>query len=156
MLTNMRRTGGFFREKQIDRLYKNMQSEYKLYVCLNDITSFSDLSARASEYEAIEKQQRELRSERRTMPTGPRWPLHIVEKSAVGGASRGATLDPTARSRRGNFAPDTAETVLTRDCHPFSGTLPRPGKTPWPSGPHRIPRNSLTSHNDDVSSIITL
>jgi len=143
----MRRTGGFSREEQIDQLY--MHPEYKLHVRLDDVTSLSDLSARASEYEAIEKQRRELRSKRRITPTSPRWSLHIAEKSTVEGTSRGATLDPIARGRRGSFAPDMAKTVLTRNCHPFSGNATGTGKTPWPLSPHQILRNvpAATSHN---------
>ena len=63
MLTNMRRAGKFSPEEQLDRLYENMNPEYKLYIRLDDLTSLSDLSDRAAEYEAIEKQRRELRTE---------------------------------------------------------------------------------------------
>jgi len=59
----MRRAGEFSCEEQINRLYKNIYSEYKLYIRLDEVTSLGDRSVRAVEYEAIEKQRRELQAE---------------------------------------------------------------------------------------------
>jgi len=39
-----------------EQLYDNMSPDYKLYIHLNDVTDLEELSARAAEYELIEKQ----------------------------------------------------------------------------------------------------
>jgi len=66
MLTNMHRAGDFSQEDLIDRLYENMHPEYKLYVRLDDVSSLGDLSIRAAEYEAIERQRRKFRNDKKT------------------------------------------------------------------------------------------
>lgn len=70
----MRRAGGLTQAKKVDRLYKNLRAEYKLYVCLTDATDLADRAKQAAEFEEITKaQESESRIEkRRSTPLPPR------------------------------------------------------------------------------------
>ncbi|KMQ85218.1 reverse ribonuclease integrase, partial [Lasius niger] len=71
LLILMRRAGGFTRGEQLDRLYDNMNPEYKLYVRYDEAASLAELQARASEYEEIEQQRRDTRKADRTDAARP-------------------------------------------------------------------------------------
>jgi len=128
MLTNMRRAGGFSQEDQIDRLYENMHPEYKLYVRLDDISSLSELSARAAEYEAIEKQRRE-RSEKKT-PARPTVAAttYSREECCWKCKQRGHTRFDCKRPPKKFCSRCGKDGVLTKDCHPFVGNTNGTGK----------------------------
>lgn len=59
ILTMMRRAGGYTPQDKIDKLYEGMEPEYRLYINRNDISSVSELTSRANEYEEITRQQQE-------------------------------------------------------------------------------------------------
>lgn len=66
----MRRAGGFTQAEKVDRLYKNLRDEYKLYVRLTDATNLADLAEPAAEFEEITKtQESESRAEKRKVNT---------------------------------------------------------------------------------------
>ncbi|KMQ83460.1 hypothetical protein RF55_19996, partial [Lasius niger] len=71
LLTLMRRAGGFTRDEQIERVYENMQPEYKIYVRYDEAASLAELQARASEYEDIERQRQETRKAARADTAQP-------------------------------------------------------------------------------------
>jgi len=129
MLTNMRRAGGFSQEDQIDRLYENMSPEYKLYVRLDDISSLSELSAQAAEYEAIEKQRRELRNEKKTA-TGPAVAAatYSREECCWKCKQRGHTRFDCKRPPKKFCSRCGKDGVLTKDCHPFMGNTTGAGE----------------------------
>lgn len=128
MLTSMRRAGGFTAEDRLEKLYDNMSPAYKLYVRLDDLTSVNDLSARAAEFEAIEKQRRAQRSEKPT-----------TTKPAVAAAAynrdeccwrckqRGHTRLDCRRPPKKFCSRCGKDGILTRECHPAPGNANRIG-----------------------------
>lgn len=66
LLTLMRRAGGYTANDRLLRIHDNMHPDYKLYVRLDDLNGIADLGARATEYEAIERERRDRKKERTT------------------------------------------------------------------------------------------
>jgi len=128
MLTNMRRAGGFSQEEQIDRLYENMHPEYKLYVRLDDISNLSELSARATEYETIEKQRRELRNKKTTTGPAVAAATYCREECCWKCKQRGHTRFDCKRPPKKFCSRCGKDGVLTKDCHPFMGNTTGTGK----------------------------
>jgi len=128
LLTKMRRAGGFTTEAQIEQLYDNMNPEYKLYIRLDDITDLEELSSRAAEFEAIEKQRRERTSER-APTTGPSVAAAAYkrEECCWRCKQRGHTRLDCKRPPKKFCSHCGKDGVLTRDCHP-PGNADRAGE----------------------------
>jgi len=128
----MRQTGGFTTEAQIEQLYDNMNPEHKLYIRLDDITDLEELSARAAEYELIEKQRRERTSER-TPTTGPSVTAAVYNREECCWRCKqlGHTRLDCKRPPKKFCSCCGKDGVFTRDCHPGKrGTGRRRGYRP--------------------------
>jgi len=128
VLTMMRRAGGFTTEAQIEQLYDNMNPEYKLYTRLEDVTDLEELSARAVEYELIEKQRHERKSGHPST-AGPSIAAATYnrEECCWRCKQRGHTRIDCKRPPKKFCSRCGKEGVLTRDCHP-PGNADRAGE----------------------------
>jgi len=121
-----------------------MHLEYKLYVRLDDISSLSELSARAAEYEAIEKQRRELRNEKKTA-TEPAVAAatYCREECCWKCKQRGHTRFDCKRPPKKFCSRCGKDGVLTKDCHPFMENTTGAGRRRCTPVPDKIPVNCL-------------
>lgn len=70
MLTMMRRAGGMQNDKQLHKLYENLDPDYKIYVRWDNLQTRADLLDRALQFEAIREQQRTRRVLESLKPSG--------------------------------------------------------------------------------------
>ena len=130
LLTLMRRAGGFTRGEQLDRLYDNMNPEYKLYVRYDEAASLAELQARASEYEEIEQQRRDTRKADRPDAARPAVAAAYNRTECCWRCKqRGHTRFDCKRPPKKFCSQCGRDGVLTKDCHPPPGNAPRAGDT---------------------------
>lgn len=147
----MQRAGEFRAENRLMRLYEYLHPDYKMYVYLNDLTSLDDL--RATEYEAIQEQQRTLRpsQEGRQEATSSRHPTVVAItynrdeccwRCKQHGHIHSHCQRPTKRfrSQRGK------DGVFTRECYSPAGNSRRTKAAPaaprsWGNLPSSIRRS---------------
>ena len=126
MLTMMRRAGGYVEEEQLDLLYENMHSRYKLYVRRESLRRPNELLRHAEEFEHINAQCRD------------RQPTPKPSASAAAAAydkneccwrckQRGHTRFDCRRIARKFCSQCGKDGVYTRDCHPPPGNATRAG-----------------------------
>ena len=128
LLTLMRRAGGITREEQIERVYENMQPEYKIYVRYDEAASLAELQARASEYEDIERQRQEVRKAARTDNTPPTVATAYNKQECCWRCKqRGHTRFDCKRPAKKFCSQCGKDGVLTRQCHPPAGNAERTG-----------------------------
>lgn len=127
MLTSMRRVGGFTADEQLKRLYDNMRAGYKLYIKLDELTSLTDLSARAADYEAIMKQDQERSPGGKNLATKPAVAAATYnrEECCWRCKQRGHTRMDCKRPPKRFCSRCGKDGVLTRDCHPSPGNAER-------------------------------
>src|SRR5580765_698490 len=124
----MRRAGGFTRGEQLDRLYDNMNPEYKLYVRYDEAASIAELQARASEYEEIEQQRRDTRKVDRTDTVKPTVATAYSRTDCCWRCKqRGHTRFDFKRPPKKFCSQCGRDGVFTKDCHPPSGNAQRAG-----------------------------
>ena len=71
MMTLMRRAGGFSRGQQLDRIHANMRPTYRKYVRRGDVRSLTELIARVTELEGIEREERDAKTEKKNLANRP-------------------------------------------------------------------------------------
>ncbi|KMQ84833.1 hypothetical protein RF55_17040 [Lasius niger] len=131
MLTLMRRSGGFSRDEQVDRLYENMSPEYKFYVRYDDATSVAELQARAADYEEIESQRREhARAARKAEEKPAVAAAYNKEECCWRCKQRGHTRFNCKKPPRKFCSQCGRDGVLTKQCHPPPGNAERAGAAP--------------------------
>ncbi|KMQ83140.1 hypothetical protein RF55_20807 [Lasius niger] len=127
MLTLMRRSGGFNRDEQVDRLYENMSPEYKFYVRYDDATSVTE-QARAADYEEIEAQRREHAKAARKAEDKPTVAAaYKKEECCWRCKQRGHTRFNCKKPPRKFCSQCGRDGVLTKQCHPPPGNAERAG-----------------------------
>ncbi|KMQ88475.1 hypothetical protein RF55_12034 [Lasius niger] len=127
MLTLMRRSGGFNRDKQVDRLYENMSPDYKFYVRYDDVTNVTELQARAADYEEIEAQRREHAKTARKADDKPTVTAAYKKECCWRCKQRGHTRFNCKKSPRKFCSQCGRDGVLTKQCHPPPGNAERAG-----------------------------
>jgi len=80
----MRRAGGYSDQDRVEQLYENMSPDYQLYIRPNEATSIAELSAKAIQYEKVERNSKRPPSERPDLLSRP--PL-IIGMIVVGGVN---------------------------------------------------------------------
>ena len=119
MMTLMRRAGGFPRPEQLERIYDNMNPEYKVYVRIDDICSIAELQERAAEFEDIERQRKDLRKAEKMISEKPNVAsMYNRTECCWRCKQRGHTRFDCRRPAKKFCSQCGRDGVLTKECHP--------------------------------------
>lgn len=136
VLTLMRRAGRLSLAAQLEQLYEGLRPEYKLYVRRHDVDSVPDLAALAREYESIASTQKTgLTPATRAASTAT---TYNKEECCWRCKQRGHTRANCQRTPKKFCSQCGKDGVLTRECHPRPGNLPRAGTDLEPSRPDTV------------------
>jgi hypothetical protein len=135
VLSLMRRAGGFTREEQVDRLYRNLLPDYQLYIRRSEIRNSASLLNAAAEFEEIQERRRTLAEKTKPREAPITAATYDRAECCWRCKQRGHTRFECRRLPRRFCSQCGKDGVLTRECHPPTGNEARAGEAQATSRP---------------------
>lgn len=114
-------------QDQVEQLYENINPEYQLYIRSNEVTNIAELSAKALQYEKLDRRRKEQQK------TSKRKTGSIIAAATYNRneycwrcKQRGHTRMDCKRPPKKFCSRCGKDGVFTWDCHPPSGTSSGP------------------------------
>lgn len=127
MMTLMRRAGGYSREEQLELIYDGMHPAYKHYIRIDDVKNITELQGRASEYEDIVAEQKELaKQEKPAVPSVAA--IYNKKECCWQCKQRGYTRAQCKKPVQKFCSQCGRDGILTKNCHPWTGNAKEAGE----------------------------